>query len=138
MKTRSTQRYAPSVPSGTDVCHGQQGGRGAGSRPQSLRRAKDLPCACVPTYQVERYWPGVTSERLLEALDRGRRVMKQMNDEGTRVRDISRILLPGEEVVFFVYEGPSAAAVRQFCECADIPASRIVEAIAVIQDHKTR
>jgi Protein of unknown function (DUF4242) len=85
----------------------------------------------VPTYLVERYWPGVTSELLLDALNRGRRVMGQMHAEGTDVRDISCILIPGEEVVFSMYEGPSAAAVRQLNERADIPVSRIVEAIAV-------
>jgi Nickel responsive protein SCO4226-like len=85
----------------------------------------------VPTYLVERYWSGVTSEMLLEALDRGCRVMKEMSVEGTHVRDISWTLIPGEEVVFSVYEGPSAAAVRQVNERAGIPVSRIVEAIAV-------
>jgi len=54
----------------------------------------------VPTYLVERYWPGVTSELLLEALKRGRRVMQQMNAERTPVREISTTLIPGEEVVF--------------------------------------
>ena len=85
----------------------------------------------MPTYLVERYWPGVTSELLLEALDRGRQVMEQMYREGTGVRSISCTLIPGEEVVFSVYEGPSAVAVSQFNERADIPVSRIVEAIAV-------
>jgi hypothetical protein len=85
----------------------------------------------VPTYLVERYWPGVTSELLLEALNRGRRVMEQMNAEGTRVRDVTSILIPAEEVVFSVYEGPSAATVLQFNERAGIPVSRIVEAISV-------
>jgi hypothetical protein len=88
----------------------------------------------VPTYLVERYWPGVTSELLLEALNRGRRVIEQMRAEGTDVRDIGCILIPGEEVVFSVYEGPSAAVVRQLNECADIPVSRIVEAIAMTGD----
>jgi uncharacterized protein DUF4242 len=88
----------------------------------------------VPTYLVERYWPGVTSERLLEALQRGRRVMEQMRSEGTRVREISCTLIPREEVVFSVYEGPSAAAVRQLSERAGIPVSRIVEAITVTED----
>jgi Protein of unknown function (DUF4242) len=83
----------------------------------------------VPTYLVERYWPGVTSELLLEALDRARRVMEEMRSEGTPVRDLSCILIPGEEVVFSVYEGPSPAAVRQFNERAGIPLSRMVEAI---------
>lgn len=88
----------------------------------------------MPTYLVERYWPGVTSELLLEALNRGRRVMGQMNAEGTDVRDLSCILIPSEEVVFSMYEGPSAAAVRQLNERADIPVSRIVEAIAMTSD----
>jgi hypothetical protein len=85
----------------------------------------------VPTYLVERYWPGVTSELLLKALHRGRRVMEQMSLEGTPLRDITTILIPREEVVFSVYEGPSAAAVRQFNERADIPVSRIVEATVI-------
>jgi hypothetical protein len=88
----------------------------------------------VPTYLVERYWPGVTSELLLEALNRGRQVMRLMSREGTYVRDIGCILIPGEEVVFSVYEGPSATAVRQLNERARIPVSRIVEAIAMTDD----
>ena len=88
----------------------------------------------MPTYLVERYWPGVTRELLVEALNRGRQVMEQMSGEGTVVREISCTLIPGEEVVFSVYAGPSAGAVRQLNERADIPVSRIVEAIAVTQD----
>jgi hypothetical protein len=88
----------------------------------------------VPTYLVERYWPGVTSELLLEALNRGRRVMEEMRGEETPIREISCTLLPGEEVVFSVYEGPSAGTVRQFNERAGIPVSRIVEAIAILLD----
>jgi hypothetical protein len=88
----------------------------------------------VPTYLVERYWPGVTIERLLEALERGRRVMEQMSSEGIPLRHAYSILLPGEEVVFSVYDGPSAAAVGQLNERAGIPVSRTVDAIAVTDD----
>jgi hypothetical protein len=83
----------------------------------------------VPTYLVERYWPGMTSELLLEALNKGRRMMEQMSAEGTPVRDIISILIPAEEVVFSVYEGQSAAAILQLNERSGIPVSRIVEAI---------
>jgi hypothetical protein len=76
----------------------------------------------------------VTSELLLEALKRGRRVMEQMNAAQTPVREISTTLIPSEEVVFSIYEGPSAAAVRQLNERARIPVSRIVEAIAMTSD----
>lgn len=88
----------------------------------------------MPTYLVERYWPGVTSELLLEALNRGQQVMEEMGGEGTPIRDISCTLIPGEEVVFSVYEGPSAEAIRQFNERAAIPVSRIVEAITIPHD----
>lgn len=88
----------------------------------------------MPTYLVERYWPGVTSEQLLQALDRGRRVIEQMCAEGTLVRDITSVLIPGEEVAFSVYQGPSAEAVRQLNERAGIRVSRIVEAIWVPGD----
>jgi len=63
--------------------------------------------------------------------------MEQMSGEGTRVRGLSCILVPAEEVVFSVYEGPSAAAVREVSRRAGIPVSRIVEAIAVTENQKT-
>ena len=89
----------------------------------------------MPTYLVERYWPGVTSELLIQALDRGQVVTKEMSGEGTLVRDIGCTLIPGEEVVFSLYEGPSATAVCRLNERAGIPFSRIVEAIAVMPHH---
>jgi Nickel responsive protein SCO4226-like len=88
----------------------------------------------VPAYLVERYWPGVTSELLSEALNRGRQVVEEMSRVGTRVRDLSCTLIPGEEVVFSVYEGPSADAIRELNERAGIPVSRIVEAIWMTGD----
>jgi hypothetical protein len=85
----------------------------------------------VPTYLVERYWPGVTSELLVEALDRGRQMMQQMGAEGTPVHHVTSILIPAEEVVFSLYEGPTTVAVLQLNERAAIPVSRIVDAIPV-------
>ncbi len=92
----------------------------------------------MPAYLVERYWPGVTSERLLDALERSRRVMEEMSGEGTHVRNVSCTFVPGEEVVFSVYEGPSTIAVRELNERAGIPVSRIVEAIAVTEKGTSR
>lgn len=86
------------------------------------------------TYLVECYWPGVTIELFLEALDRSRRVREQMNAEGTPIRNIISILIPDEEVVFSVCEGPSAASVRQLTQSALIPVSRIVEAMAILPE----
>jgi hypothetical protein len=85
----------------------------------------------MATYLVERYWPGVTIERLIEALQRGRQVMEQMSEEGTPVREVSCVLIPSEDVVFSVYEALSAAAVRSFNQRSAIPVSRITDAIVV-------
>jgi hypothetical protein len=90
----------------------------------------------VRTYLVERYWPGVTNELLAEAMNRGRQVMGQMCAEGTPVRHVTSILIPAEEVVFSMYEGPSTAAVLQLNERAAIPVSRIVDAIPVEGLHR--
>lgn len=85
----------------------------------------------MPTYLVERYWPGVTNELLVEALNRGRQMMQQMYTEGAAVHHLTSILIPAEEVVFSLYEGPSAAAVLELNEGAVIPVARIVDAIQV-------
>jgi hypothetical protein len=87
----------------------------------------------VPIYLVERYWPGVTRDQVLEALEQGRRVMEQMRGEGTRIRDINCILIPAE-VVLSLYEGPSLDAVRRFNERAGIPTSRTVDVIALVKE----
>lgn len=90
----------------------------------------------MPTYLVERYWPGVTIEQLIKAIERGHRMMERMSGEGTAIHDISCILIPAEEVVFSLYRGPSEVAVRQLNDRAGIPVSRIVEAIVVTEDQK--
>jgi hypothetical protein len=86
----------------------------------------------VPAYLVERYWPGVTSDVLFEAMQRLRQVMHQMISEGTQLRDVSCTLVPSEEVVFSVYESPTADMVRVLNERAAVPVSRIVEVMALI------
>lgn len=91
----------------------------------------------MPTYLVERYWPGVTIELFFRILNRGRRTTEQMSDEGTFIRNVTNILIPGEEVVFSIYQGPSAAAVRQLNERFGIPVSRIVEVIELTQGWET-
>jgi hypothetical protein len=57
-----------------------------------------------------------------------------MRAKGMYVRDIGWLLIPDEEVVFSVYEGPSADAVRQLNERAGILVSRVVEATLITVD----
>jgi hypothetical protein len=94
----------------------------------------------VPTYLVERYWPGVTTPLLLEALKRSQQVIEETGVEGTPVRHVSCTLIPDEEVVFWVYPGPSAKCnmVQQLNERAGIPFIRIIEAIDPDVNRTTR
>ncbi len=83
----------------------------------------------MPTYVVERYWPGVTEERLAQAIARSKEVVGLMNQDGIPVRYLRSTLVPGDEVVFSLYEGPSAEVIREANERAQIHFDRIVEAI---------
>jgi signal transduction histidine kinase len=71
----------------------------------------------------------VTEDRLARAIIRSREVIALMDQEGTPVRYLRSTLLPSEEVVFSLYEGPSAEAVREANERAEIHFDRIIEAI---------
>jgi len=83
----------------------------------------------MPTYIVERYWPGVTKEHLAQAVARSQEVIALMNQDGIPVRHLRSTLVPGDEVVFSLYEGPSAEAIREANERAQVHFDRIVEAI---------
>jgi len=63
----------------------------------------------MPTYIVERYWPGVTKEHLAQAVARSQEVIALMNQDGIPVRYLRSTLVPGDEVVFSLYEGHPAA-----------------------------
>lgn len=85
----------------------------------------------MPTFIVERYWPGVTEEQLTQALIGSQQVIAQMNRAGIPVRHLRSALLPSEEVVFSLYEGPSVESVREANDRAGIHFDRIVEAIEI-------
>lgn len=72
------------------------------------------------TYLVECYWPGVTEADLAAALARP-------EDEGAHC--LESILVPEDEIVLCVYEGPSEEAVRQASRRSGLPSERITESI---------
>ena len=80
-------------------------------------------------YLAECLWPGVTEADLAELGARAR-VCADASSGGTdEVRYLGSMLMPGDEVVFFVFGGPSADAVRVVAERASIPFERIVESV---------
>jgi hypothetical protein len=83
----------------------------------------------VPTYVAERYLPGITREKLLQATRRARRASTEMTAEGTPVRYLRSIFLPEDETSYCLFEASSREAVERANHRADVPFDRVMEAV---------
>jgi len=80
-------------------------------------------------YMVERDLPGMEMEQLADAQKRCIRVGKQLTAEGKQVRYIRSTFVPGENKCMCLFEAPNPDNVREANERAQIPFTRIVEAM---------
>jgi hypothetical protein len=78
------------------------------------------------TYLVECFWPGVREEQVAEAGARLKLCAAQLSREGQRVSFQGSILVPFDEVVFYLFEGISAAAVHATCRRARLNFERVL------------
>jgi hypothetical protein len=83
------------------------------------------------TYMAECFWPDVDEGLVEQGAQRVRETAAELTRSGTSVQLTGTILLPGDEVVFYLFDG-SAAAVREACERAEIPFERVVESVRTI------
>jgi hypothetical protein len=88
----------------------------------------------MPKYMVERHLPGFTVAQLPSASALAKRVTGEMAKEGIPVRYLGSTFVPDEERCMCLFEGPSAAVVRQANERAGLPLQRIVEATSISSD----
>jgi len=83
----------------------------------------------VGKYLVELYLPRTGSGGLPRAAAaRARAAAEELAGDGTPVRYLRSIFVPGDELCFLLYEGPSAEAVGEAARRAGITFERIVEA----------
>jgi hypothetical protein len=80
------------------------------------------------SYMAECFWPDVREAAVQQAAERLRLSTGELRSAGTVVELTGTILVPGDEVVFYLFTG-SAEAVREACEQAQIPFERIVESV---------
>jgi hypothetical protein len=80
------------------------------------------------SYMAECFWPDVREAAVQQAAERIRLSTAQLTSAGTVVELTGTILVPGDEVVFYLFTG-SPEAVREACERARIPFERIVESV---------
>ena len=80
-------------------------------------------------YIVERYWPGVTLERLRSSELEAYRAVADLRASGRRIRYLGSTLIPAEECVLSVYEAESHESIAEANRRAGLTFARIVEVV---------
>ncbi len=83
----------------------------------------------MPVFLVERLLPGVEVEQIAAAQKRAIEAGKMLTAEGKQVRYIRSTFVPGEHTCMCLFEAPNAELVREANERAEVPFTRIVEAL---------
>ena len=85
----------------------------------------------MPQYVVERHLPNFTGEMVAAAAKRAKQTTLATTREGTPVRYMRSIFIPGEDKCYCLFEGESADTVRQANERAELPVKSISEAWSI-------
>ena len=91
----------------------------------------------MPQYVVERHLPNFTGEQVVAAAKRAKEATSEMTREGTPVRYLRSIFIPGEDKCYCLFEGESAEAVRQANQRAELPVENISEALSITTEEIT-
>ena len=83
----------------------------------------------MSVYMVERDLPGITLEQLGGAQRAAIETSQKFSAEGKAVRYIRSTYVPGEARVMCLFEAPNAQRVKEVNEAAQIPFTRVVEAL---------
>ena len=80
-------------------------------------------------YMVDRDLPGVTMDQLGAAQKAAIEIGQKFTEEGKNVRYIRTTFVPGESHCMCLFEADNADLVREVNEAAQIPFTRIIEAM---------
>ena len=83
----------------------------------------------MPIYMVERSLPGIQMEQLAAAQKAAIETSEKFTAEGKDVRYIRTTFVPEEAHCMCLFEADTADFVREVNEAAQIPFTRIVEAL---------
>jgi hypothetical protein len=86
--------------------------------------------ARMPCYLVEWYRPELINDEFSTALATLGGCATTMTSEGTPVRVLHTVTVPGDEVVFGVIAASSEAVVTELCRRAGVPAERLTAAVS--------
>jgi hypothetical protein len=80
-------------------------------------------------YTVELHVPRAGWGALQEAAARARQATEQMRREGQEIRFLRSVFVPEDDACFFLYEGPSAQAVKAAAQRAQLGVRRVDAAL---------
>ena len=83
----------------------------------------------MAVYMVERDLKGITMDQLAAAQKRAIETGQRFTSQGKNVRYIRSVFVPGEARCMCLFEAPDPQQVKEVNEVAQIPFSRIVEAL---------
>lgn len=83
----------------------------------------------MSVYMVERDLPGITMDQLAAAQKAAIETSQRFTADGKPVRYIRSTYLPAEAKCMCLFEAPDAALVKAVNEAAQIPFTRIVQAL---------
>jgi uncharacterized protein DUF4242 len=81
----------------------------------------------MATFLVEAYAPAATHVDDIEG--RARAAAMAMTNTGIAVRHVRSILVPDDETIYHLFEGPSSEVVAEVSRRASLRVTRIVEAL---------
>lgn len=83
----------------------------------------------MPVYMVDRNLPGIQMEQLAAAQSAAIETSQRFSREGKPVRYIRSVFVPGEAHCMCLFDAPNADLVQEVNEEAQIPFTRITEAL---------
>jgi hypothetical protein len=81
------------------------------------------------SFMAECFWPGVTGQEVEQAGARSGRAAREASSAGDFTRYLGSILVPTDEIAFFLFEATSLEAASEVNRRAEIPFERILEVV---------
>lgn len=91
----------------------------------------------MPQYVVERHLPNFTGEQVAAAAKSAKEATSAMTREGTPVRYLRSIFIPGEDKCYCLFEGENADSVLLANKRAELPVESISEALSITAEEIT-
>jgi hypothetical protein len=83
------------------------------------------------TYAVECYSPAIDRPAVEGSAALANRATAELRKRGDAVEYMGALLVPGDEVVFYLFRSPSPDVVREASDRAGIEFERVLESIAI-------